>query len=479
MKKIGIQILLGLLAMASARADTALTVGGVELIIPGGPCWDDTSITPPLPPTASASFTLPGVSGTGTLLSGASLVLDNVRLEKHFLYSYSLDLTGMTLATGHCVKLLIHFGPPLDCEYDVMVLTNGTGVQVTSATLAPYGDVNLVLGAGCLSPGSEATPFAMLSDSEPTTGSLTVIDDYTAPNSGGPVETRLNVTAVVPDIPPDWAYPRPFPWPHFQGLLGLANQPNPPSPGAYGFTFQLLDGSNGLPVSVVVTQTVPVVNGLFNAPLPFDPGVFAGSSLWLSMAVMPPNGSAFTPLNPPLPITPAPQAMYAYSAGVVANLSPGQAVTSLNGLTDAVILQAGTGIILGVSGNTLTLTAQAASPSDRNLKTGFTAVDPEDILARLAALPIQSWRFTNEVAGVHHLGPMAQDFKAAFGLGDDDKTIAFVDAEGVALAAIQGLNQKLENEEPRIQEQGAEIMELKARLQRLELLVRARNRGAR
>jgi hypothetical protein len=159
----------------------------------------------------------------------------------------------------------------------------------------------------------------------------------------------------------------------------------------------------------------------------------------------------------------------------VADLSPGQAVTSLNGLTDGVILQAGTGILLGVSGNTLTLTAQAALGSDRNLKTGFAPVKPDEILARLAALPIQSWRFTNEVAGVHHLGPMAQDFKAAFGLGDDDKLIAFVDAEGVALAAIQGLNQKVAEKEARIQEQSAEIEELKAQLQRLELLIRAEN----
>jgi hypothetical protein len=56
---------------------------------------------------------------------------------------------------------------------------------------------------------------------------------------------------------------------------------------------------------------------------------------------------------------------------------------------------------------------------------------------------------------------MAQDFRAAFGLGEDDKHIATVDADGVALAAIQGLNQKLERENA----------ELKARLERLERLL--------
>lgn len=73
-------------------------------------------------------------------------------------------------------------------------------------------------------------------------------------------------------------------------------------------------------------------------------------------------------------------------------------------------------------------------------------MQPEDILARLVALPIQGWRYTNEVAGVRHVGPMSQDFKAAFGLGNSDKIIGFVDEEGVALAAIQGLNQKLQDE---------------------------------
>ena len=58
---------------------------------------------------------------------------------------------------------------------------------------------------------------------------------------------------------------------------------------------------------------------------------------------------------------------------------------------------------------------------------------------------------------VRHVGPTAQDFRAAFGLGNDDKSIATVDADGVALAAIQGLNAKLE---AKIAEQAREIAEL-------------------
>jgi hypothetical protein len=58
-------------------------------------------------------------------------------------------------------------------------------------------------------------------------------------------------------------------------------------------------------------------------------------------------------------------------------------------------LQNGNGIILGTNGNTLIIAATGSGPSDRNLKTGFTAVNPEAILSQVAALPIASWRFTN------------------------------------------------------------------------------------
>jgi hypothetical protein len=41
------------------------------------------------------------------------------------------------------------------------------------------------------------------------------------------------------------------------------------------------------------------------------------------------------------------------------------------------------------------------------------------------------------------MGPTAQDFRAAFGLGPNDTTISVVDADGVALAAIQGAAAKI------------------------------------
>src|SRR5205085_10294927 len=77
--------------------------------------------------------------------------------------------------------------------------------------------------------------------------------------------------------------------------------------------------------------------------------------------------------------------------------------------------------------------------SDRNLKANIAAVDSRDVLQRLVSLPVSTWNYTAQGDGIRHIGPMAQDFKAAFGLGEDDTTISTVDEQGVALAAIQGL----------------------------------------
>jgi hypothetical protein len=89
-------------------------------------------------------------------------------------------------------------------------------------------------------------------------------------------------------------------------------------------------------------------------------------------------------------------------------------------------------------------TAGICPISDRNKKENFAAVDPRDVLAKVAALPITSWNYTFEDAKVRHIGPMAQDFKAAFGVGASDKSIFQVDADGVVLASVQALHGELE-----------------------------------
>jgi hypothetical protein len=97
-----------------------------------------------------------------------------------------------------------------------------------------------------------------------------------------------------------------------------------------------------------------------------------------------------------------------------------------------------------------TVTATAFNPpSDRNLKENFASVSPRETLQKVLGLSISRWNFKSDPT-TPHVGPMAQDFYAAFGLGTDEKHIATVDADGVALAAIQGLNAKLEEKETRI-----------------------------
>jgi hypothetical protein len=119
--------------------------------------------------------------------------------------------------------------------------------------------------------------------------------------------------------------------------------------------------------------------------------------------------------------------------------------------------------------------------SDRNAKENFHPVDPERVLTKVAALSITQWTFKQDSA-TPHIGPMAQDFHAAFQVGADDKHIAVVDEGGVALAAIQGLNRKVEVRshraedrmrrlETKLERKEAEIDELKCKLDRLERLL--------
>ena len=83
-----------------------------------------------------------------------------------------------------------------------------------------------------------------------------------------------------------------------------------------------------------------------------------------------------------------------------------------------------------------------ASASDRNLKTDVARLDDAAVLDKVATLPIERWSYKSE-RGVRHVGPMAQDFYAAFGAGEDDKHITSIDEDGVALAAIKALHARV------------------------------------
>lgn len=99
--------------------------------------------------------------------------------------------------------------------------------------------------------------------------------------------------------------------------------------------------------------------------------------------------------------------------------------------------------------------------SDRNLKENMVEIDGRVVLDALQRVPIYAWNGRGQDPTIRHMGPTAQDFYAAFEVGEDDKHLATIDLDGVALAAIQGLNQVVE-------EQDAAIAALSARVAELE-----------
>jgi hypothetical protein len=106
--------------------------------------------------------------------------------------------------------------------------------------------------------------------------------------------------------------------------------------------------------------------------------------------------------------------------------------------------------------------------SDRNAKENFVPVDGEDILRRLVAMPLSTWNMKGSDPALRSLGPVAQDFHAAFGLGTDDKTIAISNVAGVALAAIQGLQQIVQQKDGELRRQDRELTTMKRKLEAIE-----------
>ena len=111
-----------------------------------------------------------------------------------------------------------------------------------------------------------------------------------------------------------------------------------------------------------------------------------------------------------------------------------------------------------------------ASVSDRNRKMNFRDLDGEDVLNRLRNVPVTEWSYIAQGASIRHIGPMAQDFFAAFRLGSDDVTITTSDIDGINMAGVQALIERTD----RLREENAalrsEVTDLRTRLERLEAL---------
>jgi hypothetical protein len=115
--------------------------------------------------------------------------------------------------------------------------------------------------------------------------------------------------------------------------------------------------------------------------------------------------------------------------------------------------------------------------SDRNLKENFNPIDNARLLGKINGMAIETWNYKSEGKAVRHLGPVAQDFYAAFGLGQDDKHISTVDEGGVALAAVQELYRMVLQKDAEVgaltkasREKDAQIQELKVEVVQLQKL---------
>jgi trimeric autotransporter adhesin len=126
-----------------------------------------------------------------------------------------------------------------------------------------------------------------------------------------------------------------------------------------------------------------------------------------------------------------------------------------------------TGVTLNAGGSSWNVV------SDRSRKENFAAVDGEDVLFRLRSVPVTTWNYIAEGREVRHVGPMAQDWHAAFRLNDDPLTINQGDFDGVNLAAVQALERRTAEQAERIRALEAEVARLHALEARLEALERA------
>ncbi|HEY6041479.1 MAG TPA: tail fiber domain-containing protein, partial [Anaerolineae bacterium] len=173
---------------------------------------------------------------------------------------------------------------------------------------------------------------------------------------------------------------------------------------------------------------------------------------------------------------------YSFAAGTQARaLNPGAFVWSdphgsfSSTRDDQFLVRASGGITLyttsvAVDGNSIAAGASLYSGSgswnnlsNKNLKTNFADVDSRAILERVRELPITTWNYKTQDESIRHIGPMAQDFAAAFKVGENDTTISTVDAQGVALAAIQGLAQENKELKEKNEQELKELGELKER----------------
>lgn len=157
---------------------------------------------------------------------------------------------------------------------------------------------------------------------------------------------------------------------------------------------------------------------------------------------------------------------------MVTSISPNQFLVRAAGgtafwSTSATVFPTSPGVIL-FSGD-----SAWSSLSDVNAKENFRDLDDGDVLTRIAAMPVREWNYKAQDQAIRHIGPTAQDFHAAFGLGQDERRINTLDADGVALAAIKALEARTRADNERLTRDNDELRAGLARLEQLVVELRA------
>jgi hypothetical protein len=155
-------------------------------------------------------------------------------------------------------------------------------------------------------------------------------------------------------------------------------------------------------------------------------------------------------------------------------VSGGFRIFTSSNLTTGITLQSGSSVSNWGQSNAVISTSTGAylstagiwtNTSDVNRKHLFENISGEDILMKIRNLPITRWSYRVDKDNVRHIGPMAQDFYAAFKLGDDNKAIGTVDADGVALAGIKALEERTSRLSSELQAMKAENAALREKLE--------------
>jgi len=122
-------------------------------------------------------------------------------------------------------------------------------------------------------------------------------------------------------------------------------------------------------------------------------------------------------------------------------------------------------------------TPSSAVEEEIVVESGYSLVEhlanasPKEVLAKLVRIPIYTWNYNWDAPDIRHLGPMSQDFYAAFGVGVDDQSICYIDSIGVCLASIQALNEMVQETAARMERQQKQLDAQAAAIAELEHLL--------